>query len=240
MKKVPVLLTLLISLTLCACSDSSTSSAPAATSAPDTSVSSSVSSETESSSEAESIVQDSSETDKGDSSLTDEELERLSNISENFETPDDFLDSVYVKQYYNEREPGDIIYIPSCDDDVVLNGITAFYGCYYIYYTYNDKTMGICVDMMSGSYSSAEQIYNEMYDRLSCTLRDDKDEILSHYKYDKENDMMICDEKTDTSIGYISVRNNVGFRTEIFASDMSSSVDDIIEFSKHLHFDKQG
>ena len=223
MKNKYLLFPLLLSLALCSCSAADNdSSTPAATSAPETTASS----QNDSSSQQE----------ESTSSLGDEDLETLVNKSEDFDTADEFLDSVYVTQYYKDRNADGINYIPEIDDQVKQNCITAYYGCYYIYYTYNGKPMGICVDMSSGAYDSAEKIYEEMYARMSHTLRDDKEETLSHYRYDPQNDMMICDEKTDSSIGYISVTNNIGFRVEVFAAKTDSTIDEIIDFSKHLKF----
>ena len=223
MKTKLLLISLLLSLVLCSCSAADNdSSTPAATSMPETTASS----QNDSSSQQE----------ESTSSLGDEDLETLVNKSEDFDTADEFLDSVYVTQYYKDRNADGINYIPEIDDQVKQNCITAYYGCYYIYYTYNGKPMGICVDISSGAYDSAEKIYEETYARLSNTLSDDKEETLSHYRYDAQNDMMICDEKTDSSIGYIAVTNNIGFKVEIFAIDMDSTIDEIIDFSTHLKF----
>ena len=224
MKTKLLLFPLLLSLALCSCSTSdndNSSSTPA-----DSSANASTASSLSDSAPPQ-------EQEESSSSLSEEEL---INRSENYDTTDEFLDSVYVTKFYKDRNADGINYIPEIDDQVKQNCITAYYGCYYIYYTYNGKPMGICVDMSSGAYDSAEKIYEETYARLSNTLSDDKEETLSHYRYDAQNDMMICDEKTDSSIGYISVTNNIGFKVEIFAIDMDSTIDEIIDFSTHLKF----
>ena len=163
--------------------------------------------------------------------MTEKEFEELANLTEEFETVDEFLNSGFIEKYYNDRDADGINYIPTHDDEVTQCGVTAHYGCYYIYYTYKDKPMAVCVDMLSGKYNSAEDIYNETIERLSGN-----DDALSHCKYEKDADMVIYDEKTDTIPGYISVRNNIGFRVEIVTYDTEASVDDIIEFARHLTF----
>ncbi|MBR6337275.1 MAG: hypothetical protein IKR76_06020 [Ruminococcus sp.] len=232
MKKTTLILSFILTLTLCACSDNgSDSDKPVATSAPDVTVSSQAesSSENDSSSEEESSYPD-------ESSMSDAEYQQLANLSEDFETTEDFLSSGFIEKYYADRNTDGINYIPEHDEEVIEGGVTAYYGCYYIYYTYKDKSMAVCVDMASGKYGSTEDIYNETYKRLSNTLSDNKEETLSHCKYDKENDIMIYDEKADNITGYISLLNNIGYRVEIVCYDMDSTVDDIIEFSKHLKF----
>ena len=96
--------------------------------------------------------------------------------------------------------------------------------------------MGICVDMMSGKYDSAEEIYEKRIKRLTRPTGEVNEEAVSHLRYDKESDMMICDEKNESTIGFITVLNNIGFGVDIFTYDMNSTVDDLIDFYKHLKF----
>ena len=47
---------------------------------------------------------------------------------------------------------------------------------------------------------------------------------------------MIYDEKNEISIGYISKRNNIGMKIDIVIFDLDSTIDDIIDFSRHIEF----
>ena len=180
----------------------------------------------------------SDESSKPDSEVitSSESSDYIAEHTENFDTPEEFLDSEFVKEKYKVWDIEGINYIPSHDDEVTWNGMEASTGYYDLYYSYKDKPFMVSVELAGGRYDSVEQIYKEAYDRLSFNLSDDKEEILSHCRYDEKNDLMIYDEKNEISIGYISKRNNIGTKINIVIFDLDSTIDDIIDFSNHIEF----
>ena len=230
MKKAALCFLLTALITLASCSETEDESlSSAAASAPDSSSLQEESSVTE---------EKADESSKAASSVitSSESSDYIAEPTESFDTPEEFLDSGFVKEKYKAWDTEGINYIPSHDDEVIWNGMEASTGYYDLYYSYKDKPFMISVDLASGRYDSVEQIYKEAYDRFSFTLSDDKEEILSHCKYDEENDLMIYDEKNEISIGYISKRNNIGMKIDIVIFDLDSTIDDIIDFSRHIEF----
>ena len=232
MKKHALILTAMLSLTLCACSDGSSDSTPAATSAPETVVSS----KEESSSQAESKASDeSSKTDEGQ--IDEQEAERLAELEMDYNTTDEFLNSGFIDEYYKDIDFGNDKIVPEADDGVIVGNVNAHYSCYYIYYEYKEKTYGICVNtrynkldkdtMQYSDFKSAEELYEY---RLSNKKGS------TEYEYDKENDLVkIHVGSTDNE--YIEKITPSGKLYDVFSiPEKSASVDDIIEFSKHLTF----
>ncbi len=237
MKRKSFLISLLIPLALCACAETGTSSEPVATSAPDSVVSSvQDSSSQEESSAAESSNEDSSQTDHDSGELSESEYYELSGLHEEYETVDDFLNSGFIEKYYDGykvwHDHEGINYIPTIDDEVTQRGVTARFGHYAIHYTYKGKPMDAYVDMLSGRFASAEDIYNKLYKRYA---RDKS--VLKHLSYDKDKDIVINDEKGDVIIGYVCTINNIGLKVEISTYDEKCTIDDIIEFSQHIKFE---
>ena len=232
MKKTALILSFILTLTLCACSDGgSDSDTPAATSAPDTVVSS----KEENSSEKE--ISSQQETPKDESSLSDEEFDRLANYFEEFDSTNDFLDSDFINEYYGDVDFSTDKIVPVHDGDVISGNVNAFYSCYYIYYSYKDKNYGICVsthynkfDTVNHTYTDYESV-QDLYKELS-----QKSASGTEYTFDKENDL-IAVKIGYSGNEYIQKVTPSGKQYDVFCfPDNSATLDEIIEFSKHIKF----
>ncbi len=229
MNKTVLIISAMLTLTLCACSESSSDSAPTATSAPETAISSK---------EESSAIQESSSQEKLAESLTDEqEAERLAELWMDYSSTDEFISSGFIDEYYKDIDFGNDKIVPDTDDGIISGNVHAHYGCYYIYYEYNKKTYGICVNarfnkldkdtIQYTDFKSAEDLYEyRLSDKKGST----------EYEYDKENDLVkIYVGSTDNE--YIEKVTPSGKLYDVFSMpEKSASVDEIIEFSKHLKF----
>ena len=230
MKKTTLILSFILTLTLCACSDSgSDSDKPVATPAPDVTVSSQAesSSENESSSEEESSDDESSKEKtflETLDELSEDEYDKWVNYEEEFETTEEFLSSGFIEKYYMGIDFGNDRIIPEYDDSVKAFNVYAHIGNYWLGFGYNDKTYGICVDVLD-HFDSTEDLYDHFARRMP-----------EEAKYDKENDLVILSDKTSGNVSVEKLTPS-GKLYDVFCwKQGDATIDEIIEFSKHLKF----
>ena len=224
MKNKYLLFPLLLSLALCSCSAADNdSSTPAATSAPETTASS----QNDSSSQQEESASDES-SDTFLASLSESELEQIVGHEEEFETAKDFLDSGFIEKYYKGIDFGDDNMIPECDDSVESGSVYAHISNYWVGYTYNGKTYGVCKNVLDPYFSSAKELYEYRCknDNIPNTV----------YEYDEENDLVIVNiENADSD--FIEKVSSSGKICDVFSwKEGGAAIDEIIDFSKHLKF----